>query len=138
MMNVKYYKASNVAIELGHSPLPWSVVDFAHKSGSEISAINIDCNVPRGGGQGMTVAELYYYKSWQDDNVPRSVVEANAELIVKSVNQHATLVVQRDRLLRLLRPVTSPTACYCAVIVDEKCWHCEARDLITAVEQDDR
>lgn len=50
-------------------------------------------------------------------------------------NQHTTLVEQRDRLLRLLRPVTSPTACYCAVMKDEKCWHCEARELIATVEQ---
>lgn len=96
----QYYKASDVAIELGHSPLPWRVVDFGRKSGSETAAINIDCHVPRGGGTGMTVAELFYYKSWQDSKVPRSVVEANAELIVKAVNQHSTLVEQRDRLLR--------------------------------------
>lgn len=55
--------------------------------------------------------------------------------IINDHNQHTALVEQRDRLLRLLRPVTSPTACYCAVMRDEKCWHCEARELIAAVEQ---
>lgn len=55
--------------------------------------------------------------------------------IVTEHNQHATLIEQRERLLRLLRPVTSPTACYCAVMKDEKCWHCEARGLIATIER---
>lgn len=59
----------------------------------------------------------------------------DATQLVVTLNQHAALVEQRDRLLRLLRPVTSPTACYCAVMKDEKCWHCEARELIATVEQ---
>lgn len=62
-----------------------------------------------------------------------------AELVSTAVtehNQHATLVEQHERLLRLLRPVTSPTACYCAVMKGEKCWHCEARELLTTIEQE--
>lgn len=39
--------------------------------------------------------------------------EDEARLIIQALNQHATLIEQRERLLRLLRPVTSPTACYC-------------------------
>ena len=58
--------------------------------------------------------------SWQDTKV--------------LLDAHATLIEQRERLLRLLRPVTSPTACYCAVMKDEKCWHCEARELIATIE----
>lgn len=61
---------------------------------------------------------------------------ATIRQIVTEHNHHSTLVKQRERLLRLLRPVTSPTACYCAVMGSEKCWHCEARELITAIEQE--
>lgn len=60
--------------------------------------------------------------SWQDTKV---LLDANA-----------TLIEQRERLLRLLRPVTSPTACYCAVMKGEKCWHCEARELIATIERE--
>lgn len=63
------------------------------------------------------------------DDIGRRV---NARVTI--AKQHATLVEQRDRLLRLLRPVTSPTACYCAVMKGEKCWHCEARELIATIE----
>lgn len=62
--------------------------------------------------------------------------ELTATEIVTEHNQHATLIEQRERLLRLLRPVTSPTACYCAVMKGEKCWDCEARELIAAIEQE--
>lgn len=55
---------------------------------------------------------------------------------VKIVKQYTALIEQRERLLRLLRPVTSPTACYCAVMKGEKCWHCEARELIATIEQE--
>lgn len=59
--------------------------------------------------------------------------EQEAEELANQHNQHSTLIEQRERLLRLLRPVTSPTACYCAVMGGEKCWHCEARELITTI-----
>lgn len=60
--------------------------------------------------------------SWQDTKV--------------LLDAHATLIEQRERLLRLLRPVTSPTSCYCAVMKSEKCWHCEARELIATIERE--
>lgn len=62
-------------------------------------------------------------------------LECIAEIVTTEHNQHAALVAERDRLLRLLRPVTSPTSCYCAVMKDEKCWHCEARELLAGTEQ---
>lgn len=60
---------------------------------------------------------------------------ATMQQIVTEHNQHAALVAERERLLRLLRPVTSPTSCYCAVMKDEKCWHCEARELLANDKQ---
>lgn len=60
--------------------------------------------------------------SWQDTKV--------------LLDTNATLLAQRDRLLQLLRPVTSPTSCYCAVMGDEKCWHCEARELIATIKEE--
>lgn len=62
-------------------------------------------------------------------------LECVAEIVVTEHNQHAALVAERERLLRLLRPVTSPTSCYCAVMKDEKCWHCEARELLANDKQ---
>lgn len=67
-----------------------------------------------------------------DDGVNR-YLKSEIEHLLK---ENSTLITQRERLLRLLRPVTSPTACYCAVMGSEKCWHCEARELITTIEQD--
>lgn len=70
------------------------------------------------------------------DYIAIGTTRKHASQIVTEHNQHSTLIAQRKRLLRLLRPVTSPTACYCAVMGSEKCWHCEARELITTIEQD--
>lgn len=92
---------------------------------------------------GIVNADKYYPQEiaeWARDLMvgeARVGIELVRGAIDEPVNQHAVLVEQRDRLLRLLRPVTSPTACYCAVMEDEKCWHCEARELIAAVEQAD-
>lgn len=102
------------AVSLKHSPLPWK-------------SIRTDTRFEINDAAGFPVLRI------NGGMIPTKEVE---EFVIRTVNQHATLVAQRDRLLRLLRPVTSPTSCYCAVMGDEKCWHCEARELIADVEQE--
>lgn len=56
-----------------------------------------------------------------------------------ALNQHSTLVAQRDRLLEALRSFVSPTQCYCHTLLydrgSRKCGQCEARELIATIQQ---
>lgn len=88
----KYYEASSVAQELGHSPLPWSIADRGRKSSSELPAMSIESYVPISGGIGMTVASIFYYKSFEDKGIPRSIIETNARMIIDRVNSWEGLV----------------------------------------------
>lgn len=110
-----------------HSSLPWRVV--VDDTGDPITGGYPSICGPEPLDEMIIHWEGFHHKYWDfHPNKPTQV--ANAQLIVAAVNQHHSLLAERERLLRLLRPVTSPTSCYCAVMNDEKCWHCEARELL--------
>lgn len=125
--------ASRAGERVKHSPLPWRVI--VDDTGDPITGGYPSICADRSLDTTIIHVEGFHHEYW-NSHPSQPVQVANAQLIVNAVNQHATLIKQRERLLRLLRPVTSPTACYCAVMRDEKCWHCEAREILATIEQE--
>lgn len=105
-----------------HSPLPWSL----RKNTSIITSAN-----PLFGDVAIVVGRL------EGGSLKSFRARANAKLILDAVNQHATLVAQRDRLLVALRTLVECSPCQNGCAPDDmSCATRLAEATITTIEQE--
>lgn len=118
-----------------HSPLPWHVYEGGNFVNVATEGYEDYVNKHHYLGGPFSVASMEYNAtpSYKSDH---KKAMANAHLIVECVNQHATLIEQRERLVKLLTRALSPTMCYCNVMDGIQCWQCEVREVLITIEQE--
>lgn len=83
-----------------HSPLPWRVI--VDDTGDPITGGYPSICADRSLDTTIIHVEGFHHEYW-NSHPSQPVQVANAQLIVNAVNQHATLIKQRERLVDLLR-----------------------------------